>query len=387
MKAILKLLALFSFIALIGLTSCDKDDDTSDDPLTATEAKDEISKANDEIIGNFESMMATDGMQSTMFLMFDLNMAGIENTLKSSYHAINPKNILMLSTNPKKAEFMTPVRVKENGGFMEPGIYEYDFTLDDFVKVSEHPQDLITVYFPASQIAYNAEDNNAIADVTALELTTFSFYDDYEGVYYDEDVPTLIEMNIEIDGNLVFDLEYAGSFILSNDEQDLIPQSISVSASLIPYDISVSWTGSNRNYSALASIKLDSDIIASVDLDAELTEYLFDEAPELLSGHIQVTPLKAEGDMHFYNVEQAANQDPPDIDLMNENINVDLIQVELNSKLGSLAAKSFVDDQGESIDPILIFEDDSWETLEVLFEDLITYFEENFGSLFPTNEE
>ncbi|MFW5792745.1 MAG: hypothetical protein ACOCWC_00575 [Bacteroidota bacterium] len=384
MKSLIKFLALFSLVAMIGLYSCDKDDDTNGEPLTAEQAKQEISEANDEIIQNFEGMTSASGMKTMMYLMVDLNMMEMEKLFQVTSQAMSPNNLLRFTVNPVGNKFFKPTDNKENS-FFTPGIYEYDYIEEAFIKISEHPEDLFTVYFPADQTAYDAQDNNAIADLTTFETETFTFFDEYEG-YYDEQIPVAIDFNLKIDDVLVLDFSFAATWIINEYEDGVYPTSLAVSVTDDPYSMSVSWSGSGDNYTAEASIKDNNIILAGADISVILTNQSFEDSPEKISGYLIIAPIKADGYINLYAAEQAAEEDPPNVDLMNENISVDLYQTELNQKLGTLEAKIFMYDDSQEIEPVIVFEDGSWEKLEVLFEDVEAYFEDFFSDIFPDEE-
>ncbi len=373
MKTTLKYLLIFSLVSLIGFNSCDDngDNDITDD-MPSDQAKTEIGNASQDIWDNFMTMMDAEAMSAFMFLM-ELDPE-FDKTIPVFSNMVTPKNLITFATNHQKHK---AVNVSYNAKELDFdwGIYEYDFTTNSFVKVGDH--DLLIIYFPADQAAFDSGDNNGVFSLTDFDYEEFNFSDEYGS--WDEDIPTVVKANMKIDNNEVLNLNYSGSFQLAPEGDHVIPQSLSASLTMSPFSMNMSFSGSNRDYSASVSFKQNSDLIAGADISVRLTNNLWDDEPEKISGYIQLTPLKFDGYVNVYAFENAIDEDPPNFTVMNQNFNVDLIQVDLNAKLGHIEFKSFVDDYGEYAEPVIVYNDGQWELLDDAFADLIKNIDELIG--------
>jgi hypothetical protein len=371
MKTSIKFLLLFSLAATIGFLSCSKDEDTI---LPADEAKTEVVNAVNEIKGSIDDIMEAEAMKAMLFMM-ELEPE-FAKSLQTSYAIVTPKNLLNCISNPKENKLFKPSSFAKHE-FFDPGTYEYNFTTNTFDLVDTHS--LIVIRFPSNQAAYDANTNNAEAALTQFVVQTYTLFDDWDQTWYDIEVPTAVKGYLDVDNVRVLTVDYSASFQYNSNQTDILPQTLALNITLTPYSFTMSFSGSGVNYATALSFKKGNDVIAEYDVTVKLTADLWDEAPEKMSGHFQITPLKVKGFINMFAVEQAANQTPANVALMNENIDVSLIHVELNRTLGYIEARAFVTDWGESIEPVLVYEDGTWQKLETIFQPIVNDLDNMFS--------
>jgi hypothetical protein len=364
MKTSIKFLLLFSLVATVVLFSCKKDDE--DTILPADEAKTEVANAINSIQGNMDGVIETEAAKAMTFMM------GLEpnfgKSLQTNYAIVNPKNLINFISNPKENKLFKPSSFAKHE-FFDPGTYEYNFTTNTFDLVDTHS--LIVIRFPSNQAAFDAHTNNAKAELTQFVVKTYTLYDDYDQTTYEIEVPTAVKGYLDVDEVRVFSVDYSASFQYNSNQTEILPQTLALNITLTPYSFTMSFSGSGVNYATALSFKKGNDVIAEYDVTVKLTADLWDEAPEKISGHFQITPLKFKGYINMFAVEQASDQTPANVALMNENIDVSLIHVELNRTLGYIEARAFVTDWGESIEPVLVYSDGTWQKLETIFQPVV----------------
>lgn len=367
----MKFLLLFSLAAIIGFYSCSKDEDTV---LPADEAKAEVTNAVNDMKGTVQDVMNAQAMQAGIFMMSLEPDFG--KSLVSHYAFVNPKDLVMFMSNPSKNKLFKPSYYAKHDIF-PTGTYEYNFTTNVFDQTDQH--DLLVIYFPSDQAAFDANTNDAELAITTFSYQTYNLYDSWDQTYYEVEVPTRLVAYIKVDNVSVFTVDYTASFQLSTNNEEIVPKSLAVTVTVNPYTFTMNYSGNNEEYTTSMSFSQGNDVIAEYNVTVKLTSDLWDEAPEKISGHIQFTPLKLKGFINMFAVEQAANQTPANVALMNENISVTLIHVDINRTLGSVEARAFVTDWGESIEPVLVYDDGTWQKLETIFQPLVNEFDDLFS--------
>ncbi|MDZ4204234.1 MAG: hypothetical protein U1C46_05390, partial [Bacteroidales bacterium] len=187
-----------------------------------------------------------------------------------------------------------------------------------------------------------------------VEYVEITFTD--ENGTYTEKFPT--KANVEHKINSAIKL--TASFEASYSEKGM-PTSITLNIVMLPYNMTLSFSGSGVNFSTSLLIKKESNVLISSDLNITYTS---DKATaENISGHFQVTPLRIEGSAKPFAMDNCGETD---ISCLNKNTDIKVKQSELKKTIGHIEFKMVYDpDLGEEVlQPVLVYEDGSWELVE-----------------------
>ena len=328
-------------------TSCDSGSgDSGLTQLDPEDAKVEVRAASQDITNSLNTLMEHEGAAATTMFM-DLSAIDADDwktTVAQSLKGINPYKV-----EPYKTIISENFSLKNATSDPDPnvgGIYEYDFYYDDFVHVGN--ASYLQFLYPADWDAYSLEDLNAVLTIS-----------DYESVMIEyEETPTKFKVELEVDNDFVMSFNYQGSY-----DSDGMPTSMSMTLNMPPYTLSMSQSYTANSHTSTFSFKegnqtlIGYNITATLDANDEVTT---------ISGHYQVTPLKAVGNANVLAIEECYS----DITCMNSNINITLEHTELNAIIGKLEFREVFDPYWEEYYPelVIVYSDDTYDVFAEIFD-------------------
>jgi hypothetical protein len=172
-----------------------------------------------------------------------------------------------------------------------------------------------------------------------------------------------VDGNIELSGNY-------HSVITENGN----PTSMNASLTSNPYQFNAAFGGSGTNYTATQSLKEDNKELMGYSLNVTYSADMIDVIK--LSGYYSVSPLKVQGSMNYAAIEERTTMmiddaTTADINYLNTQLDMDLYHSVLNTKLGDVEFRLFVDTEYDETYPELavVYSDGTYEWLfEVLGE-------------------
>jgi hypothetical protein len=367
-------LSIFIFFAFaLTFTACNKDD-KKETELKAEDAKIELRNASQKITNDMTLMMETPPMKSLNFLSTLMEMEGLKQSLG---------NLLIQPGKHHLAEFKDLYRNdaagnKSNLAIGDFGTYQFNYSIDDFELV-EASENMLKLLYPADEIAYGNQQNNAELLISNIQTITIeyteTYFDEWSGTWvtetYEETLPTNANLNQKIDGTTQMSGSYSASFTEAGR-----PTSMNAQLSMAPYDFQMSLTGSGTKYNSGLSFKNNN--ITLMGYDAEITYASNMEDVEKISGNYLADPLKIEGfanvsaiDNHISQGEESGNFD---LDFLNSQLDLELIQTGLNAVIGQIEFRMFTDPYDNTIYPVLavIYSDGTYEWIDSILE-LDTY--------------
>ncbi len=345
---ILSLMLMFGFFGLI-FSACEKDES-----FDADDAKTELINASEEIQMNMFMMTGTPQMESLMFL-FELTELDFEIDLKSSFKSfsIAPERIVTPGMNQIMDLSREVSANKKMNAFEDGGIFEYDFDLGYFDKVSDAVY--IELRFPANHEAYAAQSLNAVLRIDNLVIDMVVFDD------YPEEVPTSADVTLHIDNQQVLTLEYRMTV-----GAQMIPTAVTLDMQMPPYSMNMTYGGSGTNYTVDMTMAHNGNTLADIDLDITFAPDMEDVAR--VSGKVQLTPLEFSGSiepMAMDHCEDAADE----ASCMNNHIDVELWHTGENKKIGDVEFRLYEDPWGDFYpELVIVYEDGSYDFFIELFD-------------------
>jgi hypothetical protein len=364
MKTKKLLTRLFVILFVFSFVSC-KDNKDEIKEIAPETAKVELRNATQGINLEMNKVMGTPSMQTMSYLSVLMDAEWGKNMQKTLFqsgklHLAKIKDNFRLDASGNR-------NATEVGDY---GIYTYNFDLDDFELTSTSTNQL-QVNFPAGEQAHALQQNNAVFTLGNLEYTSITYtetwWDEWEEEWvtetYQEEVPTNADLSLKVDGISIMSGSYHSE--LSSDGT---PTLVNANVTSAPYQFQMSLNGSGTNYSTSLSFKEGSTELMGYNLDIVYSSNL--EDVEKLSGNYTVNPLKAQGTMNMAKIEarmeligdEATNGD---IDYLNTQLAVELHHTALNSKLGDIMFKLYVDEDYDEAYPELaiVYSDGSFDWL------------------------
>lgn len=359
------------FLLAVGfslvVTSCDLLETNKE--LSADDAKVEIRAAGDDIMYNITEMMESPSMESLLFLseMMDMDIETMKQATPAADQAPRGAFMRYLSSFepgsrhmplPGVSRVLTITRslpALTGKQDMPSGVFHYDFVTETFELVNDNVS-YIELHYPANEEAFNAQTLNAVLRISNLEMSEVVYDADYpEDV---ESVPVKADVTMWIDGDEVMEFSYR---VTLNDSG--LPVSTTMSMDMPPYSMSMNLSGSNRDFTAIMSMKLDNATLISADLDFRYTADM--EEVEDLDGYVRVTPLEFKGNIQPSELMWCEG----DIDCANDNMDVEVFQTELDKKIGKLEFRMYYDEywEEEVMELAIVYEDGSYEFLGEVF--------------------
>ncbi|MDA3879704.1 MAG: hypothetical protein PF436_04885 [Prolixibacteraceae bacterium] len=372
-KKIIWNLSLIVLIVALSMASCEfiSNNIGGDKTLPADEAKVEIRSANQEIIETRDAMFDSNGMGSLLYLLElmggdDFKSAKIEKPFYNRQFTYSMFLNYFRGENALKS-----ATIDEDDGYY--GIMEYNYYSGSFDLVQEHSS-MLQFNYPADDVAYTNQDNNAqltISNLQFTEVVSYEEYWDYSSESYvieetTEEVPIRAEVSLNVDGVEQLSADYTASYT-----SDGLPLSMSAGMDADDYVFSVSYSGSNTNYSTKMSQKQGNDELMGYDLKVTYTSDK--EEVQKIDGYYLMAPLKFDGWINVYNVEnyEGTDDEVTDEDLVyiNSQMNIDVIHVDEKAKIGKLQYELYYDSDWEEYYPTLaiVYDDGTSEWLEDVF--------------------
>ncbi len=365
-KDILKF--MFVVLLAIGVFSCKKD---KPDDFKADDAKVEVRNGVKQVTQEAMQVYMTPAVQSLSFLadLLDVDIEFNQHTLNNLLQ--KPGKISL--TKIKKTFAANSTTFKSGNEDIMFGIFEFNFETEEF-DFTPAAGNSMTFLFPSGTQSLADEINDAQIEAKDIDvqtiLVTETYYDewleDWVTETYEEVVPTKFNANMEINNSSVMTANYSAAL---GDHG--LPTAASVVVAMSPYNLSLTLTGSGRNYVTEQSMKKGDQSLAKHNLELTYTSDL--EGIEKLKGQFIVEPLKIDGyanveaiDEHMEIFEETGQYD---IGFLNSQMDLDLIHTVENAKLGDIEFKAILDPYyGVEVPTlVLVYEDGSYE----LFEDIM----------------
>ena len=358
------LLQLFAILFVFSIVSC-QDDKEEINEIAPETAKVELRNASQEINVEMDKMMNTASMQSLSFLA-DLMDAGWEKNLQLTLFQSGKLHLAKIKDN-FRLDASGNRNLTEVGDY---GIYTFNFDLEDFELTSES-NTMLQLNYPATEQAYSMQQNNAVFVLDNLEYTTViyteTWYDEWDEVWvtdtYEEEVPTSANMSLNVDGTATMSGNYQSELTA-----DGTPTAVSASLTSAPYQFQVGMSGSGTNFNSTLSFKEGNTEMMGYSMDITYSSDLVDV--EKLSGYYNVSPLKVQGTMNIMAIENRMEligyeATVADVDYLNTQHAMELFHSGLNSKLGDIKFKLYVDTEYNESYPELavIYSDGSFDWL------------------------
>lgn len=344
-----RLLSAGAMSLLIGLSSCNNDEESDGSKLSKTQAKSAIADFNTSAKGDLQDLADADGLvavQDFFTLVDQDDPFGRIGTDKQKIRAF---------FREKGSEFrnvFVPVSSK-NGRTAAFEPFDYDsktgvYVWDDVngVFVYEADDNIIRIQFPTE----GSTENNAELRLNAYEDQMFE--DEFGDIYYD---PTLIDASVYVDDVL------KASFDLSIDFDDAgFPVAADITVMVTPFTASVSLDASGSTTSSISvSLRQGQETLAATSItvryaDASKSE----ESLKSVEGFVQLKNLKLQGSIDA----EGANGEEIDFN--------DFVKLALytdNKKIGDIV----FEDDGTTSTAYVQYSDGTKEALDVVMQPVI----------------
>lgn len=365
-------LAGFLLVAtLIFSPGCDKDKDDKPKEITATEAKTELRNASQSISTDMTEMMNTPAMVSLDFLATLMDNEDWKSNVKNL--AFNSGKLHLAKV---KSAFRKSAAERGENEIGDYGVYQFNFVIDEFELVQSSTTKL-EILFPADEAAYYSEQNNAellVDNLTYKTITyTDTYWDDWEQMWvtetYEEVIPLSASVSLKIDGTSLLSMTYAATYDNSG-----VPTSTTASMTMAPYEFTASFSGSGTNFSTILSFKMSGNVLMAYDVAVVYTSDM--EGVEKFSGSYTVSPLKVQGWINVAAIEDHMETVEDDggsynLTFLNSQLDMELIHVALNAKIGDIEFRMFTDTEWDETYPVLavIYSDGTYEWLDTIVDD------------------
>lgn len=372
LTTILSIVALVLIMAACDLIGLDK---LNTKELSADDAKVEIRAANQEIISQKDEMLSSYGFRSVDYLMEIMNEDDLKSALLTGPKYAQRYSLTKIINAFRNNKSLKSVKLDENEYY---GILEYNFDYNQFDQVAESDKKL-EMNYPADELSHNKQLLNAVMTISELEFTqipsTEEVYDWETDQYITrettEEIPTNAEVELRVDDIIELAATYSGEFTA-----DGLPTLMKMGLESGDYTMKMSYTGSSTAYKTSLEHKFGKDLLMGYDLDVKYTSDM--NTVETITGSYTINPLKFKGTVNSYAIETAmeeadTNGTTPDIEYMNSQIDVDVIQIDENAKIGKLQYMMQYDAEWDSSSPelVILYEDGTSEWLT----DVITILE------------
>jgi hypothetical protein len=354
MKRQIKMFAVMTMIFSLFFASCKKDDKV--EFLSPDEAKVELRSASQDVMAAADQMMETPAMSAMMNFMDIMGMNDeFRKAFKDDLLTLENKSLHTLNSL-----FREKIPQKASGPDIDPtskGVFEYNFLTQEF-DLTNPSVNYLRFLFPADEAAYFAQSNNANLTISNLEFVTITYTDDWGT--WTEELISKASVSLLVDGDEVMTLNFQASY-----DSEGMPSSASFTLGMAPYQLTMSMSGSNDNFTSTMSFKKNAEVLLAYNLkmsyDSDYGEI------EKVSGFVQITPLKFEGNIFPSELEWC-----DDVDCMNENIDVKLKHTAMNKYIGRIEFRMYTDPYWEDTypEPVIVYEDGTWEFLFEVFDSL-----------------
>jgi len=254
----LSLLAIIFFYGIFVISCGDKskDDNVTLDPekpvfadVTPEQSKKDIETSGKNMAGELKSLNQEPGMQASVKAV-DL-ISGSKTMVAKKLKKTNAFKVLsavktLKGNNPQMKTVMKAMEDTEDDSILSieqefeslKGVYDYDYTKKDFVKVEENES--IIINFPSNQAKFDAQINNAQLEFPKPKIKTINNKD-----IDVSELPEKIELTIKVDGNKAAGYLFEGSY-----RDDGVPTSLLSQIELGTYKCKLEMTNSDSEISA-----------------------------------------------------------------------------------------------------------------------------------------
>ncbi len=362
--------ALLLVFLATAIFSCKKKDDVKE--FTAEDAKIELREASQKLMTDVQNIFMEPSVQSINFLAvlldFDFGEFSVNKLIQHPVPTY-PKYFSRIKQSLAQQEHF-----KSTTDEIDLGIFVYNFEHDYFEMV-EPSQTKLQFSFPADEVAYANQENNAVLEVSNLEFATITitetYFDDWSGEWvtetFDQEVPTKFNQTLAINGITTMTTNYNASF-----DNTAMPTALNLNLAMAPYSFETSLTGSGSSYRTASSLKLNSTALLGHDLNLKYTSDR--EFIEQISGNFFTDPLKVDGSVNVANLEVLMNEYEEtgsyDLNELNAQMEIELLHIGENAKLGDIQFREYTDPVYgyKELTLAIVYTDGTFEFLENLFE-------------------
>jgi hypothetical protein len=345
-----KLFSVAALSALLGLVSCNKDDEKSNSQLSKNDAKQAIATFNSSASSDLQGLADADGLKAVQdfFQLVDTDDPfGRVSTDHKKVRAFFQKkgkdfrNVFVpLKSSSARTQGDQPYNYNES-----KGVYTWNPSLEQFEKTGS--SDIVKIQFPTEGSATNNAE---------LQLTAYSekaVYDpDFDETHYE---PTVLKASLFVNSVKVSYLDLAVNW----DEKGF-PLTASITFNVTPYTATVSFDVSNSTSSSLKfSLLKDQQTLIATNVTVKYKDSSkSEESLKSVEGFVQFKNMKLQGTVDA----EAANQQQVD---WNKIINVDLYSD--GKKIGDVV---FVEENSEYV-AYLQYADGTKEKLETVLQPVV----------------
>lgn len=357
---------IFSALAasLILIAGCDKNKEEEVKNLTPDEAKVELRDAAQQINTDMTEMMEMPAFTSGSFLMDLMGEESLKSTVRQLVFGTKA-----LHLHAVKAAFAPANGLKSD--VADYGVYAFNFATEAFDLV-EPSTTMLKISYPADEVAYAAQQNNAEMLAENLQYQTIvyteTYWDEWTQTWvtetYDDYVPSSANVTQKIDGAVVLTASYSGTYTEEGN-----PVAVNASVTAAPVSFTMSMAGTGVNYQTALMFKENNTEMMGFDMDVVYSSDMSDV--EKLTGYYLVAPLKVEGwmnpaaiDNHISEIEE--NGGNYDLAFLNTQLSLELFQAAENAKIGDLQYKLYTDTEYNETYPMIavVYSDGTYEWLE-----------------------
>lgn len=363
------LATLMILLAVSFFSGCDKEEKTKE--ITANEAKTELRNASQTISAEMAEMMETPAMVSLDFLSQLMDNGDWKNSVRNL--AFNSGKLHLAKV---KAAFHKQPADRGTSELGDFGVYQYNYMLYDFELV-ESSSNKLQLFFPADEVAYNMQQNNAELLLDNLAYKTITYSETYFDVEsqswitdtFEELIPINANVSLKIDGTGRITMNYTATYSDSG-----FPTAMNVVLNMASYEFQTGMSGSGTNYTTTLSLRQGDNLLMAYDwtlnYSADLSEVV------KATGSQTVTPLKIQGwinmaaiENHIAGVEE--NGGDYDLAFLNNQLDMELLHTGLNAKIGDLEFRMYTDPEYNETYPeiAVVYSDGSYEWLETILGD------------------
>ena len=299
-----KLIAMMLMIASVFFIACE--DNTSKDPLTADQAKAELSNLRTDLSGAITNMQNTDGINVIAML------SSLPDPFAAKNKAMENNDVV---SNITKYLLPTTILGKNKTSAKAPnfdfeywwGTYTWDAEHSMWVVAFDDPNDdtdnMIVINFPSSETATTNDAKLTISDYAEVEIEE---YDSITQTYIYYNNPSVISASLELNSVEIVSLDMNATWVTSGAAAG-DPTDLNVDVYLIPFDFHVDFNHLNTTAGVNAWIKYNDSKIFSVGLNATFTNNSLDGDPTLISGSIQLYKVKFSADVKLADLKTVIN--------------------------------------------------------------------------------
>jgi len=338
-------------VAAVFSMTCSRKD--KGDFLAPDEAKIEIRTASREITAKLDELMETPAMQVLDYLR-GLLSGGPKGS--SVIKPLSRHDVIDTRSLAKLLQHAKAVSNQKGGNGKYQGLYRYNFNSSSFDLIYDSVT-YLEYLFPADEHARESHMINAALTITNLNFNTFTFNNNGDSL--PEDFFTMADITLVLNSQAVLSCKYRAAF-----NEHAMPSSIELTIENNPYQLRMSLSGSGQNYSSTMLLKNDNTHLMNYNFSIRYNNDK--DKLSRLTGTLQITPVRLEGNMNLANMEPC---DDSDIACLNESMDITVVHSGRKKKIGRLEYRAHPEPaHNENPREIhIIYEDGSSEPLADIF--------------------